>query len=179
MWNGVCMVETKAPVAVVCDAGPIIHLGELNCLDLLCDFQEILVSNTVWDEVNRHRPSALEQGEKNFSRISSSFPTDENLLTMCRVFSLDAGETEALGLMEQNPNHIFLTDDAGARLVAEQMAYKIHGTIGILVRAIRRGQKKPKDILRIIGEIPGRSTLHIKSSLIDDIKATIKREFNL
>ena len=28
---------------VVCDAGPIIHLDELNCLDLLADFQEIIV----------------------------------------------------------------------------------------------------------------------------------------
>ena len=173
------METTKGSGNVVCDAGPIIHLDELNCLDLLFDFKEILISNTVWNEVNRHRPFALEKGKKSFNRVPSSFPTDEKLLTMCRVFSLDAGETEALGLMEHNTNHIFLTDDAGARLVAEQMAYKVHGTIGILVRSIRREQKKPKDILRIIEEIPRRSTLHIKSSLIEDIKATIKREFNL
>jgi len=51
---------------------------------------------------------------------------------MCRVFSLDAGESEALALMEKNPNAIFLTDDASARLVAEQMGFRTHGTIGVL-----------------------------------------------
>lgn len=31
-------------IKVVFDAGPIIHLDELNCLDLLCEFQKILLA---------------------------------------------------------------------------------------------------------------------------------------
>ncbi len=30
-------------VAVVCDAGPLIHLDESGCLDLLADFHRLLV----------------------------------------------------------------------------------------------------------------------------------------
>ena len=41
---------------------------------------------------------------------------------------LDTGETEALSIMEEKPWAIFLTDDASARLVAEPMHYKVHGT---------------------------------------------------
>lgn len=46
---------------VVCDAGPLIHLDELDCLDLLGDFPEVLVPEAVWREVLKHRPSALER----------------------------------------------------------------------------------------------------------------------
>jgi hypothetical protein len=28
---------------IVCDTGPIIYLDEIGCLDLLCDFREILL----------------------------------------------------------------------------------------------------------------------------------------
>jgi hypothetical protein len=34
---------------VVCDAGPLIHLDELDCLDLLADFSRIVIPN----ETNR------------------------------------------------------------------------------------------------------------------------------
>ena len=88
---------------------------------------------------------------------------------MCQIFSLDAGETEALALMERNPQSIFLTDDASARLVAEQMRFNVHGTIGILIRSIRRRQRNPKEVLLTLSEIPLKSTLHIKPSLLNEI----------
>jgi hypothetical protein len=44
---------------VVCDAGPIIHLDELDCLRLLEDFPEVLIPDVVWDEVMHHRPQAI------------------------------------------------------------------------------------------------------------------------
>jgi len=87
----------KSTIRVVCDAGPIIHLDELNCLDLLGDFQEILLTDTVWKEIKRCRPSALEKSDLSFIPSPGKIPADELLLTMCRIFSLDAGETEAFG----------------------------------------------------------------------------------
>ena len=41
---------------------------------------------------------------------------DGSLLAMSRTFVLDAGETEALALMKEIPNAIFLTDDASGRI---------------------------------------------------------------
>jgi hypothetical protein len=41
---------------VVVDAGPLIHLDELDCLDLLGDCQPLVVPEAVWIEVRRHRP---------------------------------------------------------------------------------------------------------------------------
>lgn len=169
----------KSTFRVVCDAGPIIHLDELNYLDLLIDFQEILICDTVWKEVRRYRPLALKNTNLSFTLLPGRIPANEQLLTMCQIISLDAGETETLALMEKNPQAIFLTDDASARLVAEQMGFKVHGTIGILVRSIRRGQRKHEEIIRVLTEIPLKSTLYIKPSLLEEIILKIKDEFNL
>ena len=55
MSIGVCMEVTEGSPEVVCDAGPLIHLDELGCLDLLSDFPLVLVPEEVW----RERPVAL------------------------------------------------------------------------------------------------------------------------
>lgn len=40
--------------SIVCDTGPIIHLDELGCLDLLADFEKILLSLSVVEEIEKH-----------------------------------------------------------------------------------------------------------------------------
>ena len=115
----------KPNISAICDAGPVIHLDELNCLELLCDFQEIILADTVWEEVKHHRPEALKKPDIHFMRVSQEYPEGELLRTMCRIFSLDAGEIEALAIIEKNPAALFLTDDACARLVADRMGFKV------------------------------------------------------
>jgi hypothetical protein len=43
----------------VLDAGPLIHLAELDAPDVLCDFSSLLVPEAVWFEVEHHFPEAL------------------------------------------------------------------------------------------------------------------------
>lgn len=179
MWNGACVEKIKSAITVVCDAGPAIHLDELGCLDLLKDFQEVLLPNTVWEEINRHRPYALNKTDLPFVQRPGKTPSSEPLLTLCKIFSLDGGEIEALALMEQRLQAMFLTDDAAARLVAIQMGFNVHGTIGILIRSIRRGQKSPNEVLDILKIIPYKTTLYIRHSLLQEIQLKIKSEFNL
>ena len=170
---------TKSSSRVICDAGPIIHLDEINCLNLLNSFEEIILPLSVEREIAVYRPSALVGSSLTVRRQAESLDTGEKLLVLSQIFSLDAGETEALILMKSNPNAIFLTDDAAARLVAEQMRFKVHGTIGILIRSIRRGQKKPEEVLQILEDLPKKSSLHIKHSLLNEILQKVKQEFQL
>lgn len=178
-WSGVSTGMTKSPLKIACDSGPIIHLEELNCLHLLADFKEILISNIVYKEIRRHRRIDFKKYDLPVVLVPERIPGNEFLLTLCRIYSLDAGEIEALAYMEKNPQAIFLTHDASARMVAEQMEFKVHGTIGILVRSIRRGQMEIEEVLRILKEVPSQSTLYIRLSLLDDIILKIKKEFNL
>lgn len=179
MSSGVSTVKNKSDLAVVCDAGPIIHLDELGCLDLLSDFTQVILPDRVRQEIERYRQSALGRAGISFSIIGRRTHPDGSLFTMCRTFMLDAGETEALALMKENPNAIFLTDDASARLVAKQMGFKVHGTIGILVRSIRRGYRSAEKVLSVLSELRQKSTLYVKHSLLDDIILKIKNDFGL
>ena len=168
----------KSEIKGVFDAGPIIHLDELNCLDLLCDFQEIILTDTVWEEINQHRPLALKNTDLSLIQVPKKRPINEPLLTLCRIFSLDAGEIEALAILEKNPNTIFFTDDASARLVGEQMGFEVHGTIGIIIRSIRRQLMSPEQVVRILTDIPLQTTMHIKSNLLEEVIFKIREEFN-
>jgi predicted nucleic acid-binding protein len=172
-------VKNKSDLSVICDAGPIIHLDELDCLDLLSDFTQVIFPERVRQEIERHRQSALAKARTSFIITGRRTHLDGALLTMSRTFMLDMGEMEALALMKENPNSIFLTDDASARLVAKQMGFKVHGTIGILVRSIRRGYRSPEEVLHVLSVLPQKGTLYIKHSLLDEIILKIKHEFGL
>jgi len=56
-------VATDSRIArvVVCDAGPLVHLDELDSLRLLCDFPSVLVPEVVWAEAQRHRPDIFDR----------------------------------------------------------------------------------------------------------------------
>ncbi len=115
MSNGASTGMTEKTSIVICDAGPIIHLDELACLDLMGDFEEILIPDTVWKEIEHHRPSALEKTGTSFRRCLPENRMSEPLSVVCQMFSLDAGEIEALAILERHPSVLFLTDDAAAR----------------------------------------------------------------
>lgn len=169
----------RVAAKVICDAGPIIHLDELGAVHLLEDFQEVIVGPLVRQEVAGFRPTALTSIES-LSVLPAVVPTqDEVLLSLCKAFALDSGEIEALLLMKQFPESILLTDDAAARVVAERMGFRVHGSIGILIRAIRRAQMKPEHVLDLLGEVRKKSTLFIKKSLLDHIKDSIRKEYGL
>ena len=49
----------KTEPIVIADAGPVIHLDELGCLNLLADFGSVIIPEAVYQEVERHRPLTL------------------------------------------------------------------------------------------------------------------------
>ncbi len=172
------MAENETPI-VVCDAGPIIHLEELDCLNLLADFREVLVPDAVWLEVEHHRPEALARPKPALTHIPPPASIQETLIALAQALSLDTGEIEALALMAKHPDAILLTDDAAARLVADQQGFRVHGTIGILIRAIRRNQRSPEEVVALLRDLPRRSSLHIRPGLLVDIIDEVAAEYGL
>ena len=68
---------------------------------------------------------------------------------------------------------------AAARLVADRMGFRVHGTIGLIVRAIRRNQLSPEKVVEILSAIPEKSALDIKADLLNSVIARIKKEFEV
>jgi predicted nucleic acid-binding protein len=167
---------TKSATSVVCDAGPIIHLDELGSLYLMRDFERILLPEGVHEEVSKHRPGALTGSEIKWIIIRPQSLVEEHLRIMCQMFSLDVGETEALVILNGEPDCIFLTDDAAARVVAEKLGFQVHGTIGVLIRALRRGFLEKQEVVDILHLLPSISSLHIKASLLEEIISLVKAQ---
>src|ERR1700728_1053298 len=118
MSSGASVAATDPASPVVgSDAGPLIHLDELGCLDLLADFESVLVAETVWREVHIHRPSALSHAGVDLVRVTpSSNPEAPALEALVRVLALHTGELEALRVALEHRGCMLLTDDTAARL---------------------------------------------------------------
>jgi predicted nucleic acid-binding protein len=159
-----------AAVTVVSDAGPLIHLDELDCIDLLADFAPVLVPEAVWREVHLHRPSALAHSEVDFVRVSPpSSPKAAALEALARLLVLHTGELEALQVALEHERSLLLTDDTAARLAAGNLSIPVHGTIGVVVRSIRCHQRTAEQVLAVLRSLPQQSTLHLKRSLLDAV----------
>jgi predicted nucleic acid-binding protein len=161
------MAATDLNPRVVCDAGPLIHLDELGCLGLLADFQEVLVPSTVRIEVMRHRPSALGSTVA-FREVRAVQAPPPDLDVLIRTLSLHEGERESLCIVRAGRADLFLTDDTAARLAARSLGIPVHGTIGLLFRAIRMGRKTSSEVTALLRALPSLSSLHIGPSLLEE-----------
>ena len=170
MSNGACVEKSDSvsqPI-VVADAGPLIHLDELGCIELLADFKQIWVPDAIWSEVERHRPEALKQSSPALVRkeVPPSSPVIDALASM---YTLHLGEREALAWCLVQQHSLLLTDDTAARLAAKSLGLAAHGTIGLLIRAVRCQLRTKAEVLQLLGDIPHRTTLHIRPSFLADV----------
>ncbi|PSP82797.1 nucleic acid-binding protein [Halobacteriales archaeon QS_6_64_34] len=117
-------------LAAVSDAGPLIHLAEIDSLELLSTFDTLLVPETVYREVetggvpDRLADLSYELVEADESRIGAE--------------ELDAGERAALAIADER-GIVLLTDDLAAREAASDADVEVHGSIGIIALSYGRG----------------------------------------
>ena len=168
------MAKTESQ-AVVCDAGPLIHLDELGCLDLLQNLGKILLPHEVWMEVVVHRPQLSTDDLPNSNIVEVVADPSMRLMSLADSLDLDAGELAAIALMESISAQLFLCDDAAARLAAESLGFAVHGTIGILIRSMRTGQRTQQQIINLLRGLPDQSSLHISRQLLRKVVAEVER----
>jgi predicted nucleic acid-binding protein len=110
-------------LTAVSDAGPLIHLAEIDSLELLSTFDTLLVPETVYKEVDAGGvPDGLadlsyELVEADESRIGAE--------------ELDAGERAAIAVAEER-GVVLLTDDLAAREAASEAGVEVHGSVGVI-----------------------------------------------
>jgi len=160
------MVTTESLPTVV-DAGPIIHLDELGCLDLLCDLTPVVVPCLVLVEASRHRPLLNLQLFPDIESVRVSDPIPDHIQQLGEDFDLGIGEMSALVYMTYHSCRFFITDDAAARLAAEQLGWRVHGTVGLIVRAVRQKLRSREQVCDILSAIRSRSSLHISQDILD------------
>lgn len=89
------------------------------------------------------------------------------------------GEREALAICLSRAINLLITDDTAARLAAKNLNITTHGTLGLLIRAVRQQLRTPTNVLDLLTNIPKQTTLHIRPSLLNDVISQVKAEWVL
>jgi predicted nucleic acid-binding protein len=155
--------------AAVVDAGPLIHLAEIGCFQLLRTFSSLWLPHAVWLETARHSRLSQIDLSKETNIVECSAPqsavarfTKENNLG-----TLHAGERECLYHCMQKGVITVLTDDLAVRDAARRLKLVPVGSLGIVVAAYRRGQISLQDAERHIADLCDVSSLFVTRELID------------
>jgi predicted nucleic acid-binding protein len=170
------MGPIEAPPLAGCDAGPLLHVDELDRLDLVADMP-LGIPEVVWQEIHPHRPAVGQRLTGPYERRVVEEALTPPLAVLARTLVLDAGEGTALALITRVPQAWVLTDDAAARLAAQQLGYQVHGSMGIMVRAIRRHQRTASQVVTLVQALPHRSSLSIRPALLQEIIARVEHEY--
>jgi predicted nucleic acid-binding protein len=171
------MATTDLP-PIVSDAGPLIHLDELDCLDLLRNLGTILIPREVWTEVIGHRPQFTIRDLPNADIVDIVVEPSAKLLSLSKALGLDIGERAAIALMERVSAKLLLCDAAAARLAAESLGFAVHGTIGVVIRSIRTAARTRQQALAVLRELPIKSSLHISHRLLETVIMEVQRASN-
>jgi predicted nucleic acid-binding protein len=160
---------------IVCNTGPIIHLDELGCLDLLKDLGTILIPREVWNEATSHRPQLTIRDLPSANIVDIFTEPSARLLSLSKALDLDIGERAAIALMEGVSAKMLLCDDAAARLAAESLGFVVRGTIGIIVRSIRTSARTRQQVVYLLRELPIKSSLHLSRQLLEAVIMEVQR----
>jgi predicted nucleic acid-binding protein len=71
---------------------------------------------------------------------------------------------------------VLFTDDTAARLAAKTLAIPALGTIGILIRSIRRHFRTKTEILELLSSIPRCTTLHVRPAFLAEVIRDLEQQ---
>ena len=155
--------------AAVADAGPLIHLDELDWLFVLETFTSVWVPPEVADEASHYRPGWQERAPTNIIIESASPQAWGWWLSEASFVDLDKGEQAALALWHSHRDAILLCDDLQARIAAQNFRVPILGTLGLILRAAQHSLRPISEIRAILNELPQRTSLHLKPALLQRV----------
>ena len=90
------------------------------------------------------------------------------------LYSLHAGEQEVLHLCIEFGDCLLLTDDTSAQLAAKSLNIAAHGTLGVLIRAIRRHSLTKFEVLALLNAILKQTTLNVRPALLREVISNVE-----
>ncbi|WP_267644003.1 nucleic acid-binding protein [Haloarchaeobius amylolyticus] len=144
-------------ILAVSDTGPLIHLDEIDSLDLLSTVDELLIPQTVFDELDAGGlPPGLIELEYEIVEAES-----EPL-----AVELDPGETAAIAIASER-SAVLLTDDLEAREAATDHDIEVHGSIGIIVLAYSHGELDKTEAAERMRSLQAETSLFITDAVVE------------
>ena len=156
-------------ISAVADSGPIIHLTEIGCLQILSIFGNLHVPEAVWAETVEcgriPKDDFLKLSNVERHKLSQSdvirFVERNNLKT------LHLGEHQCLYLCKQISVSILLTDDLAVREKAKYLDLIPVGPLGVVVKAYRLGRISKTEAVRYITALYDVGSLFVTRSIVE------------
>lgn len=149
----------------VFDAGPFIHLSEINRLELTRVISTILTTEYILRECEYLRNSIRKFDhiqEKPLKSKSNDFAK-----YLVNKYTINFGEATGISLCKQENIKLFFTDDLEARDVANQLGFEAHGTLAVILRVFKEKILPKKDAIELIEKLYHESSLYLSKDLKD------------
>ncbi|MFD1569254.1 nucleic acid-binding protein [Halorubrum laminariae] len=145
-------------LAAVSDSGPLIHLGEIDSLELLSTFDTLLVPVIVYEEVAAGGvPDGL--ADRSYELLE----TDKNRI---EGEELDAGERAAITVAEER-NVVLLTDDLAAREAATDAGVEVRGSVGVIALGYGRGLLDRDEAVSRMRALQRKTSLFVTDAVVE------------
>lgn len=156
-------------IAAVADAGPLIHLHEINQFSLLQIFSPLHIPDAVWFEtVGQDRLTQDDVAQlDHVERVSLSQSDVDQFIQEDHLEELHAGESQCLFLCQHIHVPTILTDDLAVRDAARQLQMTPVGSLGIVVRAYRQGLMTMTEAEHIITQLYDVSSLFVTRTIVE------------
>ena len=145
-------------LAAVTGAGPLVHLAEIDSLELLSTFDTLLVPETVYKEV--------EAGGVPDGLADLSYELVEADESRVGAEELDAGERAAIAVAKAR-GVVLLTDDLAAREAASDAGVKVHGSIGVIALGYSRGLLDRDEAASLMRALQRETSLFVTEAVVE------------
>lgn len=162
----------------IVDAGPFIHLEQINQLKLLKKLPKLFVPASVLAEINQGTIRSRIETIKNWPNmniIAAGQKGRVSINTIIERANLQRGEIDCIRLAGEISGGIFLTDDLTARTTAEKLSIEVHGSVGIIAYAFRRKWLSLKEAETSLIFLYERSNLFITRAIIEGAISSLRK----
>ena len=173
----------------VINASPLIYLGKLGAFSLLTQlFHEIWTSQEVKQEVlsseSTPEKPVLQEAFSSWLKIYQI--KDQSFLTRILDLQIHRGEASVIAIAKElqdlKRDSIVIIDDLTAREIARTLNLPIIGTIGVLLRSVKKKLLTPKDFRQklniLIEETDFRMSIKLYSQLLKEFEKIVGGEGN-
>ncbi len=153
----------------VSNAGPLIHLSEVGCFELLRVFSRLYIPERIYAEVCiEGMPGDRELRAAGYVEVLKVSSEEREEVGKRLEVKLDEGEVAALALCRRLGEVVFLTDDLAARGAGKQLGLEVHGSAGVIARAYREGLIELQSAKQSLERLYSVSNLFVTKAIIEE-----------
>jgi predicted nucleic acid-binding protein len=162
-------------IKAISDAGPIIHLSEIDMSMCFSLFSKVLVPRDVDNEVKACNLHGNNEIESNVFEIVDLVSNQKDRVEYFSLkYNISIADGTVISLGKYKGVELILTDDLDLRDVLKSQGMQPVGSIGILLRSYRERIISYNEAVKALENLMEISSLYVTSKLIEGTKQTLK-----